>query len=304
MKLLSFAQSLLPRLEKDRIVEDLRVTISELGEVVAPNYSAASDFFKTSKFASDNNKDFSDYFVRKFDYNGISKTPNFVTDINKRLPNVKKNAEYIQEQIEAILEKDVISDGLTARKTILIRGAEHISFISRFASDLLNYVYIHEANEIGTDIDESMQLAPAMRAHIDKNFGVFASLLSHYGVEPKKFVSMFADIPEIVLSSKTQNSIAGLYKEHDIDPFSAAYVAGFTGNPIYHLRLLVAEWQSNRYKANKDKKKMLELRLLHLKLLAEKKNDTKIQSEIEYVQGRVDRIERYLREVESSYEEA
>jgi hypothetical protein len=66
--------------------------------------------------------------------------------------------------------------------------------------------------------------------------------------------------------------------------------------------MVVAEWQSNRYKANKDKKKTLELRLLHLKLQNEGKDDPKIEKEINYIQGRVDKIERYLKDVEESLE--
>lgn len=303
MNILGFVKALLPRLDKEKVVEDLRITISELNEVIIPNFQNASDYFRSAKFLSDDNKDLSDSFYRKFDNNGIPKQPNFVSEIAKRLPNVKANAEWLREQIENILEKDVISEGLTAKKAILIRTAEHISFLSRFSADVLNYVYVQEANAIGTDVDESMALAPGARKMVESRFSIYASMVSNYGMNPKDFEKQFVKVPDVVINSRTENSIVGIYKESDIDPFTVAYVSGFTGNPIYHVRLLVAEYQANRYKANKDKKRMLELRLLHLQFLKENKGaNPKIQQEIEYIQNRVERISRYLREVEENYE--
>ena len=302
MKILAFVQALLPRVEKDRLLEDIRITLSELDAIVEPSYSVASDFFRGSKMKSTDNKDLADMFYRGFDLQGGPKQGNFISDINRRLPFIKANLTYIQGLIEELMERDVINEGLTAKKAILIRAVEHISFVSRFATDLLNLTYVNEAGEVDADVEEAMRLSPGAIKHVQRNLLTFASLVSNYGIPSKDFEKLVLNIPEIVISSKNSSAIAGMYKEQEIDPFASSYMTGFSGNPIYHLRLLVAEWQANRYKANKDKKKVLELRLLHLKLLQEKKNDPKIENEITYIQNRVDKIEHYLREVEASVE--
>ncbi len=49
---------------------------------------------------------------------------------------------------------------------------------------------------------------------------------------------------------------------------------------------------------------MLELRLLHLNLVNEKGGNAKIAAEIDYIQSRVDSLERSLRETEESLEPA
>lgn len=302
MKIIAFIKALLPRLNKEQILEDLRITQAELEQIVNPNYFQAQTFFKSSKFASKTNKELSEGFYRNFDLQGTSKQGSFIGEIARRTPFLQENLTYIAEMIENILERDVINEGLSAKKAILIRAAEHMSFITRYSVDLLNYVYINETMATGADANDN-DLSPGQITHINKNLATFASLLSDYGIPNKDFSKLIGKIPEVNVNSKTANTLIGVYKEKDIDPFTSGYVAGFTGNPIYHIRLQIAEWQSNRYKANKDKKKVLELRLLHLKLVLEKKHDPKIENEINYIQSRVDKIEHYLRDVESTLDQ-
>jgi len=298
MKILNFIKALVPRIEKNTLCEDLRVTISELENVVIPNYQSATEYLKSSKIKSDFNKGLSDVFYRNFDAQHGGKQSSFIADVNRRLPYIKENTEYILKQIEEIMERDIINEGLTARKAILVRAVECLSFVSRFSIDLLNVVYVKEALEVNAELQESLEMSPAVVKHVDSHIAKFATIISDYGIPNKDLSKIIMEIPEVIVNSKTANSIQGIYKEKDIDPFTASYISGFTYNPIYHIRLTIAEWQANRYKANKDKKKMLELRLLHLKLLNDKKADPKIEQELNYIQNRIDKIEHYLRDVE------
>lgn len=303
MKIIQFVKGLLPHFEKSKVIEDLRISIGELDSIVVDNYNQASEHFRTNRLKSDNNKDLSDAFYKNFDLQKGSKQASFVGDISKRAAFIKKNAEYVLESVEELFERDIIAEGLTVRKALLIRAAESVSFISKFSVDLLNLVYVNEAIESNAELEESLKLAPATVKLVNNNITKFARLLSDYGIPNDSFKKLIQELPEVVINSKTANSVMGLYNEKDIDPFANSYVVGFTGNPIYHIRLLVAEWQASRYKANKDKKKMLELRLLHLTLVQDKKNDPKLEQEIAYIQSRIDKTERYLREVEESIEE-
>ena len=302
MKLFSFVKALLPRLGKDQILEDLRITAGELEQVVVPNFKHAADYFRINKFKSDANKTLSEMFYQRFEKGSMSKQSSIVGEVAVRLGFVQDNLAYVQAQIDELMERDIINEGLTAKKAILVRAADQISFISRFSSDLLNYIYVYEAAEYGTEQQEAMQLAPAVQKRVIAGIKIFASYIGDYGIPNKEFEKLVLSVPDIVVSSRNENSIMGMYKEQEIDPFTSAYVQGFNNNPIYTVRLIFAEWQASRYKATKEKKKMLELRLLHLRLLQEKKNDSKIEAEIEYIQNRVDKMERSMREIEESVE--
>jgi len=298
MKILNFIEKLLPRLEKQNILEDLRITLSELDTIVIPSYQAASEYFKSAKLKADANQELSTLFYRNASLIVRNKQPTMVNEAYLFLKNLRENTAYISDQIEALMEMDVIPAGLTAKKALLIRAAEAVSFASRFAPELLSVVYSNEAVENGAEISESVKVVPAVINNVNKNISKFAGAISDYGVPNDRFTKIISAVPDVVVGGKAGKAVAGLYKEDEVDPFSSNYVAGFTYSPIYHFRLMVAEWQASRYKANKDKKKVLELRLLHLKMQADKKSDARLEQEINYLQGRIDKIERYLKSVE------
>lgn len=301
MQLMNFLNSLLPRVEKSRVAEDLRITISELESVVSSNYKHSADYFRANKFASSNNKDLSTVFYRNFNSKG-TKQPNIISEVSVRLDNLIANAQFILDYVEKELSSDIIPEGLTVKKAAIIRAAEQLSFASRYSIDLLNLLYVNEAIEANAEVEESLKLAPAAEKHVVSNISKFAVIVATYGIKQDEFEKSLGKIPDIELSKNTVNSVTGMYSEGEVDPFAGSMTVGFQYNPIYHMRLVVAEWQASRYKANKDKKKILELRLLHLKLVQDKKNDPKLENEIVYLQGRIDKIERYLKDVEDTLE--
>jgi hypothetical protein len=62
---------------------------------------------------------------------------------------------------------------------------------------------------------------------------------------------------------------------------------------------MIAEWQTSRYKEYQEKLKVIQLRVMHLKMLNEKGNDPKLAKEIEYYQSRADKISKSLSDTES-----
>lgn len=298
-KIVDYVKNLLPRIDKTDVQEDIHVTLGEIDNVVIPSLSTAAAYFRTTKLASADNLDLSDEFYRAFDLQGSAKAPNFIVELDKRMPMIRANLVYLQQQVENLFERDIINEGLTAKKAVLVRAVEHISFISRFTSDLLNYVYANEAIKLDMKTEESMQLAPAVLKQVLAHFKSYVKLVSSYGIANDKFRKIVLEVPDVAISTRSSSAISGMYKESDLDPFSTAYISGFYGSPIFHFRMVIAEWQAGRYKSNKDKKKALELRILHLKTATAQKPNPKLEHEIIYTQSRVDKIERYLREVEA-----
>lgn len=290
MKILDFIKSLLPRLDKSTILEDIRITKTELEKNVYPSYESAAVHFKTNKLTSDISAGLGNVFYRNYDLSKSGKQPNFISEVATRIKAVSENLLLVEEQFEDLVEQDIINTGLTARKAVLIRAADHISFLSNYAIDLLNYVYILESISHGGNSD-TLALPPAIVAKINANLSMFAKLLSIYGEDPKTFKERIGSMPDVVVNDKTASALAAVYREDKLDPFSTGLVSNFEGSPIYHIRLMIAQRQMTRYKANKDKKRMLELRLLNLKALLEQKSNPQLEHEIEYIQSRIEKLE-------------
>lgn len=297
MRLFSFINSLLPRLRKDEVLEDLRVTLGELNNNVIPAFEDAERFFKESKFKSEDNTGLNTVFYRNYDLSKSGRAGNLVLEVASKLKNVRENLECVRDMNEDALEEDIIKEGLTAKKAILVRSAEQLSFLTRYSVDLLNYVYAAEAKKAGSEAGELLKI---QITRVESNVSNFARVLSVFGAEPKAFLKFFETIPDIVVNDKTHAAIAAVYDDDKLDPFGSKIAVGFEGNPIYHFRLVVAEWQADRYKNAKDKKRMLELRLLNLKLLQENNNDPKLEQEINYIQNRIESLDYKMAKMEQS----
>lgn len=295
MRLSDFISSILPRLRKDEVLEDLRITAGELEKVVTPAYMDASKYLKTSKFESSEAQEAIKTFYRN--YKTAHSDKNIVIEIYERIPNLLKNLQFVSEQNDDLLERDILKDGLTAKKAILIRAAEQLSFISRYSVDFLNYLLVMETLSKGGQAERS---APIIEKKLTDNVVNFARLLATYGKDPEDFKEAFDALPEVVINEKTYSALAAAYSADKLDPMETLLMSGFAANPIYHIRLVVAEWQADRYKVYKDKKRMLELRLLQLKMLDDKNPDPKIEREIDYIQNRIEGIEFKMAKMEKS----
>lgn len=295
MKLLSYVKSLFPRLQRDDVLEDIRITREELTSSVIPAYQAAAAFFKTSKFKSAAAKSMQNTFNRNFILKGAKRQDSLVSDIAFNFTNVLENLNHVEKQIDSLFSRDIIKDGLTARKALLLRAADHINFIARYSVDLLNLIYIVEAEARATELESEFGMSNKLRENVEKNIFIFARIYSTYAVDPKEFVDLLGAMPEVVVNHQTEEAVINMYKEHQVDPLSIQLADGFQGNPIYHIGLILSEYQANRIKAQQDKKKQLELQLLHLRMLDQDEPSPDLEKQIQYLQKRIEDLEDKLR---------
>ena len=302
MKIMDFLKAVLPHIEKDTLVEDLRTTLDELDKIAVPSYNQAAAFFKAHKIQSEEIDALFVLFRRAYD-SKYPKQNNVVGDIAHALPALRDNVEFIMKQAEDILAEDILSEGLTAKKALVVRASEMVSFTTRYSIDFLSFLYEAEAKAVGSaESYEAVKLPPITRAKVQAKVSDFARLLADYGQDPKKFAASVTSVPEIFMNAKVADAVGSIYKELDLDPFHGSFRTGFIGSPIYHIRIVFAEWQASRYNAAKEKKTALELRLLYLKNQDSKKDSAALEREIQYTQGRIDKIERHLQSVEDDLE--
>jgi hypothetical protein len=297
MSILSFIKQLLPRIDKSTILEDLRITKKELEDNLISSYSDAATHFKAIKLKSDPVKDIANVFYRNYSLTKSNNSVNIVSEINSKLANLSQNIDYVESELEKLLERDIIKDGLTAKKAVLIRAATELSFITRFAMDLLDYIYVKEI--VAINDERNLDVSNSQENNIAKKIANFGRLLAIYGDSPKSFKNEIGEIPDVHINENNYAALTATYGEGVIDPANANLVTNFVHNPIYHFRLMIAEWQSNRYKAYRDKKRMLELRLLMLQSYQSNNPDAKIEKEIEYLQNRIESIEYKMAKMES-----
>lgn len=297
--MLEFIKKLLPRIQKVDILEDIRITKSEIDKILTPSYNQAAIYFKTNKPKSKEYEYLANIFFTNINAKLTKRAINIVSQINEALPNISKNISYLESVIEEQMEKDVIRDAISARKSLLIKNVSELAMISRFAIDLLDYIYIKETDN---KFSESNEITPEKENIIRNQIGVFARLIVQYSLKPEDYKEIVNSFVDIILNGKNNLISKKVYENTSRDnPFftvTPEAVSYFTYSPIYHIRLYIANWQVTRYKANEDKKRMLELRLLNLQSNSDNSSDPKIEKEIEYLQNRIERLESELRKME------
>lgn len=293
MSIINFVKAMLPRVQKSTIEEDVRTTIKELESITIPRFKASGEHFRVMKIEDETllavSKQFYDSMQVKF------KGPNMIFDMGQAYDRLYQNLQHISKLVSSLLEADILNEGLTVKKAHLIRAVSSMSFASSFGLDFLDYVLLLETNKRTKEVEP---IDPYRKKYFDARYQMFFRAINDYSMEPEKFTKVMLDIPDAVITPKNAASLSAVFEPRKMDPFGGIGPSGFTGNPIYHIRLAISSWQTARYEAWDEKKKLLELRLLQLQELESGKKNPQLDQEIIYLEKRISKLEKNMREVE------
>lgn len=301
-----FIKKLLPSFDKSDLESDLEISLESIA-TIQETYTNIEQINKVAKFQSKAVKELVKEFYKEF---GNVKTKfktapndNLALDTVNLFKNVKVNGDYLLKEISDAVNDVVVSGALTAYKANLLRAVAHYYFVTRFALDLANFIFIAEAEESGMELGKDYKLNNKQKEFIVKNLWVYARMLAVYGQDHDSFKAKLESIDEITLPKDQVDEVVDIYNADKVDVFNNL-PAGFIGSPIYSIRLVFAQWEADRYKNLKDKKKLLELRFLHLKLMKEQsQSDINVEKEIEYLQKRITDIDYKLAKIEESVDD-
>ncbi len=301
LNLAGFVKSLLPSFDKSNIESDMEISLDAIPTVLEA-YAKLSDIEKGAGFSNKLNKEKIKQFFQELKDAGhkVKLTHRFMaTDMVTLFTNVKVNGDYILKEIDDAVNDVVVSQALTAYKANLLRAVDHYYFIVRYALDFANYLYINESVEAGLDLADSSKMNKQQRAFIEKHFWIFVRMISVYGDEHNAFKTKVEKLEPISLPKESIDEAVAAYDNDKVDMFSNL-PQGFIGSPIYSVRLVFAQWEADRYRGLKDKKKLLELRYLHLKLMQEQgQHDVTVEKEINYLQKSITDLDYKLSKIES-----
>lgn len=297
MNIIDYIKTLLPRFGKDRVIEDARMIIAELENVTVPTWKTASEVLGDYKFKSKEMRDYERVFER------IVKNSRFglIPTIADTLENTVKVFKVLEDKAEKTFEEDILADGITLQKATILRSLEAVRFMSEYSLLFLNYLYIEETGAVGAkNYNAKTELSKAELDYIDENFAQFCATINVFEQSVDKFKNKLDSIPDLVVSLDASDMVFSTFGESKINPLGFAYtVNGFNKNPIYHVGLVVAEYQANKYKRNVELKRVLELRLLNLQRLQKGDvQDAKLEKEINWIQSRVQRLDHDIKKAE------
>ena len=294
MKAEDFIRSLLPDFDKTRITEDLRVTYDELRDLTIPAYKQAEQFLAKHKFISP--------IVQNLETglkDAFHKPPkgDIITILYQALQNSLVTLAEVSRLIERSYSEDVLGQGLTFYKANLLQLAEYVQFVTRYARRLLNYIYVAETAEHPEQESVNEALVPADINWITANYNNFCNAIVITSKDLKEIENSLKNIPEIQITPDNTKTLEATLGKDKLDPLGFGFIPVYL-NPIYHVRMAIAEWQVNKYHAAKQEIKCLQLRIANLKAVQSGKPDAKVQKEINYCEERVQTLLRKNAELE------
>lgn len=296
MKIDKFLSSMLPSFEKTRVKEDIGLLREELKEVVLPVYDSAVKAMKKRDFRAEPIIAFNNDFTSSVK---TATKGNFIVVIHESMRNAYENLDMLEVMIDKFYSDDVMRDGMTYLRINLLQYLEAISFASRFSRAILLWTYAAEISAVGEEY-EGDEISEGEREWINKNSSTFFQCINIIGLKKKDIEKKLEEIPDVVATEENNQFIPRTIGKHKLDPFHFDLIP-VKLNPIYHVRMLITEWQVARHRAAMEEKRMLEFRLLQMKQIESGKDDAKLQERIEYTEGRLQKLRYKLQEMEEEY---
>lgn len=297
MQLLKYVSSLLPQFGKDRLEEDLRICRTEFETVTIPTYKNAEIVF--GKAASSKTIQTLEKAYRSGITN-FGRAPTMVVSVRMKLEEIVPTLALLEKFVEKDFENEIFVAGLTLKKANILRMLELARFVSTYSLRLLNYLYILESQERGAEsgyVDNNMSKGEIKL--IETHVHEFCIALNALARPENQVEKILKEIPEVLVNAQGTAALS-TFGSNKTDPFGAFRVQGFSYNPIYHVGLIVAEIQSDKYKQARDLRSVLELRLLHLQKLQDGTPDAGLDREIDVIQSRIDKLSERIRKAEES----
>jgi hypothetical protein len=296
MKLQKFIALMLPTFEKGRLTEELQVVRNELKEITLPPLREASEFYRNSKLKAKNTQNYDKNFLK------IAKIEkangNYVTVMYQVLSQMEERMDVLGKLIDRAFAKDVGSSSISFLRANILQYLEVVSFSSRYARRLLLWTLSEEQDETNSPYKLPKAMSKAEDRWIWDNRDNFAYCLSILSIDTRRMESSFQAIPDMVVAPDDIPAVEATVGATKTDPFHFGIIP-VRLNPIYYIRMSIAEWQVNRYKAAVEEKRALEYRLLMLKDGGQP--DAKLEQEIVYTEGRLQKLNKKIADMEEGF---
>ena len=274
MNLDKYLSSLLPSFTKARMLEDLGVTREELKYNTLPPLKALSQTFGKRKWENEWVKNFDERFEKQSElrYSG-----NFMTGVYETLERALENCDSLERLINLTFADDVVREAMTVSRANILQYLEVLSFAISYSRRLMVIALTLEVAQVEQEDPTASSITPGELDWVTKRQDAFYQSMRILGNKKEDLEKQFADLPDMTINSDT------------------------VATTIYHVRMAIADWQVSRFKAAQEEKRMLEFKLLQLKLASTGKKDVKLQQQVDYTQGRLQKLNFKLREMEDNY---
>lgn len=296
MNLKTFLASVVPHFERNRIIEDIDSLATDLESNLIPSYVAADKLFAGKKFGSHAGRTLEAMFHLRFKDERNKTHLQFIT---QTLPGLLETLKMVERLVPEIFGRDVTKDALTYKKAAVLQLLSVIRFYNDYAGRYLLRLLAAEDAAV-KKAPEDTTLLPIDKKYFEENLETFLQAAHVLALPTSVIAERLGNMQDLQIVVDKINTISATLGTDTVDPLKLGFIGpAATNSPIYKLRSAIANYQVAKHKANQETAKAIQLRLFALKDAYAGKTDPKIQQQIEYNEGRLQR----LKEEVASFEE-
>lgn len=294
-----FIRSLLPTFSRDQVQEDLDAIRDELDKYVLPVYQTAAKQIGREQFYSADAIAADEIFEKKLNYRYKG---NHITAIKDALENSKVLIDLLQTMTDEKFALDVTRAGLDTVRINILQLTEIVGFTVRYARRHLNYILTAEVWHQHPDkkLDGGVGVTPGELEWLKKGRDPFITGLNVIKTPKTDIEVKLKEIPSILVSDESVDTAQAIMGKDKTDPFAMRFIP-IVLNPIYHMRIRIAEYQAARYKEAQEERSTIELKLIMLKELEAGKQNAKVEQQIEYNEERLSKLTYKIFKMEEDY---
>lgn len=296
MNFYNFIVSLFPTFKRDDILDAAIGTRKSIMEHSLTAYESADQVWGKTPFTSKEIKGLEKQYKSEV---GISTRQSMIGDILFALQNSLKVLDYVVQKGKVIYSDNEASAGLTFQKATILRVVSVSDFVNKYSLDLLNYIHVCETKD--TDAGKDIEgISKAEEEMVISQFMDFCVAIRVLKVNMESLEKALAELPDATVSDLTEKTFISTMGAKKIDPLN---LRGFSvrKNPIFIFGMLEAEKQEKKYKAKKEMLELIQLRLMNLQKIRDKKQDASLDKEIEYYQSRVTGLNHEIEKMNKEY---
>lgn len=217
---------------------------------------------------------------------------NMIRDV---LSDIVLHEGDIVKLIKATVPNTVVDKTVTVKELSVCHLVDNITYINNFCIDLCTFII--------TTIS-GVELNKKVRERIINSSIAFAKIINEY--KRPRLKNIISSIPKASASSVQElvsvpeGISTAILNDTNKNADIGMVTAAFSGNPIYHLRLVMADWDQKKYDATQAKKALFDNIILDLKLQAQNNFDPKLEGQIKWYEAEVNKLEYEMSKYEAS----
>lgn len=283
MNIKNYISSLLPSFGKDRILEDLRMSRTELQDLRLTIREAAKIVTRNkSKQAQD--------LIRvgvNMDL-GMKSSDTIFSFLATNLDNIIDHIDLLERLTKQELPDTVAPKGMDLRQINTLQLSEAVAFTVSFTRFLCVYLTRGEFMVLASEKKLENEAEQLQYEHEMFESGKLPYLTA-LRVLTKPITNTqeaLAKVPEVVAGDTDFNILRATVSQARLDVGSLSG-QNFEWNPIYHVRMSIAESNELRFRECKSQLACFQLQLQRYKLASSGKQDARLDREIGYLEREI-----------------